>query len=237
MAEKEEKSAFYGDVGQAVVGNVHEAPRLNNIVQIVGREKPEPTPVKVLTKLQRSAIFAKVKDVAAASGMKTYDVYNVIKIEFGVEKIEEVPLDSYKAVMTLLSQSLDEATGNVIAGTRLEDLDDLPKASAVPIVASVPVVTACLVCAEKSAVNARLQQSIRVQLIALVALTVGCGWLLYRLPPAGAELSSVPAETSCFIEGASYSIGSTAKMPNGLIRECIQSQSRETPRWSMVLRK
>lgn len=161
-----EKSGFYGDVGQAVVGDVKEAPRFSNIVQFVGGEHPAPE--KFLTKLQRSAIFVKVKEVAAARGVRTYDLYNAIKLEFGVDKIEEVPLDSYKAVMALLCRSLSNDDPAIITVSDAAD-----RAPAV-----------CLACAEKSNINARLLRTVRLQIVALATLTVVCGWLLYQHAPA-----------------------------------------------------
>lgn len=160
-----EKSEFHGDVGQAVVGNVHEAPRFSNIVQFVGGENPAPE--KYLTKLQRSAIFVRVKEVAAEKGVRTYDVYNAIKLEFGVEKIEEVPLDSYKAVMALLCRSISSDDPAIAAVSDAAD-----RAPAV-----------CLACAEKSTINARLLRTVRLQFVALAALAMACGWLLYQYAP------------------------------------------------------
>ncbi|MEO6921530.1 MAG: DUF1496 domain-containing protein [Collimonas sp.] len=217
---------FKGNVGQAVIGNVNEAPRLNNIVQIIGRgsDEVEPKPIKVLTGLQRKAIFAKVEEVVAASGLNKFDVYNVIKNEFGVETIKEVPLDNYKDAMDLLNQSLAEATGmDVMASEQVTEK--------VPTIVHTPAT--CLGCAEKSASFNRLQRAARAQLFALAACIGLCGWLLYKMPTtAGAATISLnAADNKCYFENKIYSVGSTVKTVSGSMQECMTSNDQAPAMW------
>ncbi|NKI68105.1 DUF1496 domain-containing protein [Collimonas pratensis] len=217
---------FKGNVGQAVIGNVNEAPRLNNIVQIIGSgsNEVEPKPVKVLTGLQRKAIFAKVEEVVAASGLNKFDVYNVIKNEFGVETIKEVPLDNYKDAMDLLNQSLAEATG--LEGAAQESVTEK-----VTTVAHTPAT--CLGCIEKSASFNRLQRAARAQLFALVACIGVCGWLLYKIPTTADAATILPstAENKCYFENKIYSIGSTVKTVSGVTQECTATNGQTPAMW------
>ncbi|HWX02494.1 hypothetical protein [Collimonas sp.] len=221
-----EKTAFHGDVSQAVVGSVHEAPRLSNIVQIIGGAsvEPEPQPPKFLTGLQRKAIFEKVKEVATSSGMSIHDVYNVIKNEHGVIRIEQVPLESYKAVMALLNNSLAETNGT--SAPEIEEIETMPAAANIP---ELPL--SCIACAEKASANKKLTWTALALTGGLMMLAAGCGWLLYKMPTDIPQATAVPTETICHNDGKSYSVGSTAKILNVGIRECVVGETAGTPRW------
>src|SRR5450830_1509547 len=103
-----EKVEFTGDVGQAVMGDVKEAPRLNNVVTLnMGKEAPPPVPT--ITDFQRSRISQLVKDLAAFTGDHTLDIYRIIFTEFGIEKIRELPRDRYKEAVTLVDKWIVDA--------------------------------------------------------------------------------------------------------------------------------
>lgn len=94
-----EKSGFYGDVGQAVVGNVIEAPRQSNVVNLTIGSRTEFRP---LTKLQRQDVTTKVKALVALDGGPALNVYRVLLNSFGAANMDTFPGDKYMAAMALL---------------------------------------------------------------------------------------------------------------------------------------
>lgn len=127
------KSNFHGDVGQAVIGNVIEAPR-------------------IALNASRSLMF--------------YRVLNIGPIHPDAARIERAS----SARLTMLAQSIL----SLLAG-------------------------------------------------------VSCGWLLWA-PAVGAASRPAP-DTRCFIDGRAHSIGSSTKMADGALRECMANASGGVPVW------
>lgn len=87
----------------------------------------------------------------------------------------------------------------------------------------------------------RLQWWLTLQSAALLLMALGaCGWLALHTP---AVATAVPAPTvpavlgQCHLDGKTYSIGSTAKMASGALRECIQDAGDGAPYWGGAVQK
>lgn len=223
------KAEFKEDVGQAVLGNVNEAPRLHNsnILQLnVGNEdKPKPLGI---TGLQRKWIADKVKKVTARGNVKALDVYGTILTEFGAETIAELPRSRFKDAMVLLDGWIAD----------LEDDQPLPSgepaSEQVSQHVSEPAEIKCYECEY----HARQTKHARVMMIVqTIVMLLVVGWLLWRTPAAASIPVPAVVETNCHLEGKRYSIGSTARMLNGVTRECTQSSGNAAPYWNAIQAK
>lgn len=215
-----EKSEFHGDVGQAVVGNVNEAQRNSNVVNLtIGAQSA----FKPLTKMQRQDITDTVKALVAAGDSSALAIYRVLLNAFGAANMDMFPGDKFREAMALLNARMPV----------------LPKPLAAATIASPPssgpVTVPCDSCVQHALKIKRLRLTLIVQWALLFIAAVLCGWLLWPSTVQATPESVV--ETRCFVDGREYSIGSFSKMPNGPVRECIQDKSGESPRWSSGARK
>ena len=214
-----EKVEFSGDVGQAVMGDVKEAPRLSNVVNLnLSEVKKE---VQLITDYQRKRIKLLVKEWAAMCGDKEIEIYKVFIADFGIRYFRELPMEHYHAVKETLE-------GWIAAGTA--------KATAAPTITAVEHTqqaiqdhTHCVACAEKDASFARAQRTIFAQWLLIFLLAASCAWLLYLIPAAHVE-SSAP-DGHCYFEGKPYSAGSTIKVTGGQVRECVSDGPNEKMTW------
>lgn len=213
-----EKVDFNGDVGQAVMGDVKEAPRLNNVVTL--NMGSGASPVAAITDLQRASISEVVKDLASLTGDHALDIYRVIFTEFGIEKIRELPRDRYKEAVALVNKWIDDAKDSA-----------LPKPAP-----SSPIVIEqnshhCARCEEKDISFQRSQKTIYFLIGALVLCLSWCGWILYKFPNDEAHVES-PA--NCFYEGKPYSAGSVIKPGIVGTRECVADGRSNIMNWVKV---
>lgn len=210
-----EKTEFHGDVGQAVMGDVKEAPRLKNVVHV--NLTSEHGMTKPITNLQRKSIAAKVKELVEIGDLEPLDVYRVILNDFGAENIAEFPRDRYKDVMKLLDDWIFESKGDSDPPLQRRMEDQITPAMSMSL--------ACAACDKslKAARDARMMTVMQTALI-LVA-TALLGWMIWSAP-AEAETA-----TSCHAEGKAYSVGSATKMVNGALRECMASSNGGAPYW------
>lgn len=215
------KADFQGDVGQAVLGNVNEAPRLNNVVNLTMSGQARP----VLTGLQRKMITDKVKEVVAIGDVVPLDVYRVLLTEFGAEKMDHFPRDRYKDAMALLDGWIAEAKveGSIAFNLPVKPLH--PR----------HFVAICTKCVEQAKQTKYAHLAMIVQTVVMVLLTMIFSWLLW-FKPAEAIESPISAATQCLADGKIYSVGSQIKMPTGVARECLQHESGE-PYWGTASKK
>lgn len=93
-----------GDVAQLITGGtVNEGsnnPQLSNVFNLSFGSNTD----RVITDLQRKAIAYRVGEVLSATGLERFDVYKVILTDFGVDKLGELPRDSFHEVMALLDR-------------------------------------------------------------------------------------------------------------------------------------
>jgi hypothetical protein len=213
-----EKVDFNGDVGQAVMGDVKEAPRLNNVVTL--HMGSEATPVAAITDLQRASISEVVKDLAALTGDHALDIYRVIFTEFGIEKIRELPRDRYKEVVALVNKWIDDAKDAA-----------LPKPAISPPIMAESKSSHCARCEEKDANFKRSQRTIYFLVGALALCLAWCGWMLYKWP--NDELKQ-DAQATCLYEGKPYSAGSVIKTVIGGTRECVSDVAGRSMNWVKI---
>ena len=219
-----EKVEFSGDVGQAVMGDVTEAPRLNNVVTLnMGKEAPPPVPA--ITDFQRSRISQVVKDLAALTGDHTLDIYRIIFTEFGIEKIRELPRDRYKETVALVEKWIVDVK---------DAAQPKPEQPAPPAVIEnhAHAGERCARCEEKDLNFARQQRTNFAQCVLIVILACSCGWLLYKMP-AAPDVSQ-DDKGQCYFEGKPYSAGSTIKVGGGSLRECIADATGHAMTWSKL---
>jgi len=219
-----EKVEFSGDVGQAVLGDVKEAPRLSNVVNLnLSEAKKE---VQLITDYQRKRINLLVKEWAAICGDKELDIYKVFIADFGLRKFRELPIEHYLSVKATLE-------GWIASGS---------KSPAAPVAPNVEQKIAtqsehahCPACVEKDASFARAQRTIFAQWVLIIILACSCGWLLYEMPgPHDPDKASV--ENKCYVDGKTHSVGSTIRTLTGSINECIATGDGTPPIWTTARR-
>lgn len=219
MAEKVE---FKRDVSNAVMGDLNEAPRQSNVVNLTIGSKTEFQP---LTKLQRQDVTAKVKALVALEGGSPLNVYRVLLNSFGAANMDAFPGDKYMAAMELLD-------------ARIVALQSAPASAVAPITPPrmkvEPGIT-CHACTRHQAEIKRVRVIVVAQWTLLVGVILFCGWLWLPFAAGNAPKSSL--ETSCLVDGKGYSMGSSIKMPNGSIRECMNNGPAGSPRWSLSEKK
>lgn len=216
-----EKVEFRKEVGQAVMGNVVEAPRLSNVVTLhVGDQQKE---VELITDYQRSSIKKQVIELAALTGDAEIEIYKVFIRDYGLRRFKELPRQYYQDVKSKLEQWIQEAGPrntetpvNVIMPARAS-VNDLPKEQH-----QLHVTQPCLACVEKSSSFARLQRTNRIQLVALTACALLCGWLLFKAQAPLTDGQQAAVDQKCFIAGNAYSVGYTAREKGRAPMECAQ---------------
>ncbi|GAC1413233.1 MAG: hypothetical protein NVSMB6_15250 [Burkholderiaceae bacterium] len=220
MAAEQE---FKGDVGQNVFGNVNEALRLQNVVNLnIAKDAPE---VQTITDFQRERISTLVKDLVSITGDHTLDVYRIILTDFGIEKIRQLPRERYKEVVATLDKWIVDAKDATRNASEKPDVEKLEIEMHSP--------ATCLGCIEKSASYSRLQRSSRGQLAALVFCLGGCGWLLYKMPTTteAAPITVTSRENRCYLDGKIYSAGITVQTAAGLMQECLPATDQTSAMW------
>lgn len=209
-----ENIEFKRRVGQAVIGNVNEAPRLSNVVTLnVGDREKE---VELITSYQRTSIKSLVDQLAELTGNEATTIYRGLITDYGLQKFRELPRSKYQEVKATLEARIERA-GNLLA----EPLVDLKGAKPVQSAAHQSHVAApCLACAEKTISFIRLQRTARYQLCALIACLAACGWLLYKVQAPADHDSSVTKDDKCYIAGKAYSLGHVERS-RGRAMECV----------------
>lgn len=208
------KVEFKRDVNSAVMGDLHEAPRLSNVVTLhVGDTEKE---IELITTYQRSSIKSLVDRLSALIGEEEIKIYRGLITDYGLQKFRELPRSKYQEVKATLEDRIDLASK-----PSAESLAPLAKAkpSAVPTPHSHGVLP-CMACAEKTISFTRLQRTARFQLCALIACLAACGWLLYKVQAPADHDSSVAKDDKCYIAGKAYSLGHVERS-RGRAMECV----------------
>lgn len=250
-----EKSKFYGDVGQAVVGNVNEAARLSNVVNLtIGSVRPE---FQALTKLQRKDVTVKVRAIVALGGGPIMDVYRVLLNNFGAVSMNAFPGDKYMAAMALLDARIAATRPVVVPVVPVAAVPAaVARAATVPaaatraatvpaaVIRAVPIFLPrpetvrapmpCIACTRHAAAIKRVRATVLAQWVLLLGSTLLCGWLLL---PSAVDAAPVSPELRCYFDGKSHSAGSSVRMPNGSMRECVIDGMDGVPRWAVGARK
>jgi hypothetical protein len=232
-----EKTAFSGDVGQAVIGNVEQAPQLNNVMHLnVSTEKSKDDTGEKITPYQKSQIWRKALELASITGGEPVAAYPELLDRFDVSRIEELPSKYYKAAKGMMERRIATAKAD-LESTEPGEQVVTSKQVDTPIVSapSVPTIAApCLACAEKTNANTNLVRTSIVLAVITIMLAAGCGWLLYKMPTDRPQVNAASTETICHNDGKSYSVGSTTKILSVGVRECVISEMTGAPRWGDI---
>ena len=219
-----ENIEFKRSVGQAVIGNVNEAPRLSNVVTLnVGEREKE---VELITPYQRTSIKSLVDHLAALTGNEATTIYRGFITDYGLQKFKELPRSKYQEVKATLEARIGQA-GSSPAEQLVESAVTKPiRTGGHHFHAAVP----CLACAEKTISFTRLQRTARLQLCALVACLAACGWLLYKVQAPADRDSSVAKDDKCYIAGKAYSLGHVERS-RGRAMECVGQVGDSPAMW------
>lgn len=218
------KNEFSGDVGQAIFGNLNESPRLSNVVTLHVGEKEKP--VNLITPYQRSSIKLLVDELAMLSGDEDMKIYRGLITDYGLNRFKELPRSKYQEVKAILEQRIDQASK-----PPAEPIYPIAAPGAAPMAASHPhAVLPCMACAEKTISFTRLQRTAHLQLGALIACLVTCGWLLYKIQAPADHDSSVGKDEKCYIAGQAYSIGHVERS-RGRAMECVGQMGDMPAMW------
>ncbi len=218
----DEKAEFHGDVGQAVIGNVNEAPRLNNVVNLnVGGEIYKP-----LTKLQRMMITNKVKELVALGDEQPLDIYRVLLSDFGADNMDKFPGQKYREAMGMLDGWTAELADDVIERQAAKEERSQEKAAHMTTASNAPLSE--LVARHDNDVRF-FKRVIAVMGVLMVSMASALVWAAW---PQTAE-APISLETTCSMDGKAYSLGSTIRMHNGQFHECVSSPSRNTLVWEV----
>jgi len=217
-----EKIEARGDIGQIIEGNVHEAPRFNNVVNLnLSEAKKE---VQRITEYQRKRINMLVKEWAAICGDEEIEIYKIFIADFGIRYFRELPIEHYMTV----KKTLEEWIAAGVEKSSIAPTVPAQETTPAPI-AIIPTPVECAACKEKDASFSRSQRTIFVLAILVLVLAASCAWLLYQMPaPSDAPMS----DGQCFYEGKPYSAGSTIRAAGGVLRECVAAIDGRPAGWT-----
>lgn len=215
---------FKKGVGTAVMGDLHEAPRLSNVVTLhVGDQQKE---VELITDFQRQSIAQQIAELVELTGQGKMTFYKKFIRDYGLRRFKELPRQHFQDVNLKLEQWISEAkAGDSSTPAKVLPLlepaqPEQPK-QPLPQPRPYPISEPCMACIEKSESFARLQRSNRIQLLALTACVSLCGWLLYKAQAPLTDGQQAAADQKCFIAGNAYSVGYISR-EKGRAMECAQ---------------
>jgi len=222
-----------GDAGQVVGGDVIEAPRTaavatGNVMNI--RVGPEAAPEKCITDLQRKAILDKVDRVCSATGLIRLEVYGRVFVEFGLERIVELPRSQFRPVMDLLDRWLmEQEEAAAMPGDAADDVTALPDAAdGAPQAAGPMTELGGAYRRELQALGGevtRLRR--RITWMALLTALAAFGGVFVAFQTRAA--APTPAPPPCLYNGVQYSIGSLMQI-SGVALACDLQEGAAT--WS-----
>lgn len=226
-----EKYEFKRDVGQAVIGNVNEAQRLNNSNYVNVNLNSLKTEDEKISSRQKALIYGKVKELMAArqqpdSNDHRLEIYGAILDQFHISRIDDLLSKHHKGVIAMMSRWIKEATDQpsvspqaadqVIAAPALTVRSEPATASAKPFYGSANIDSG------ESLSISRLQRIVKIQTLALVACASICCILLYKIafqPPAIAPTAQ--HDDRCYIAGKPYSIGYIDRTKGRIPLQCV----------------
>lgn len=204
-----------GDVAQLITGGtVYEGsnPQLSNVFNLSFGSNAD----RAITDLQRKAIAYRVGEVLSATGLERIDVYKVILTDFGVDKLGELPRDSFHEVMALL----DRWVKDPLKVPHSSSLAHPFALTGDPGSANEP--------SPPSSGSTGRNTTIIISNRQLVCSIAAAGALLVGAWLAGLGFSQTPIV--CQFNGKAFSVGSVLKM-EGFKRVC-QRTTDDGPEWA-----
>lgn len=208
----EKKNTIKGDVGQIVNGNSTQGPTMSNVMNVTINDKD----IQYLTTFQREKITKQVKEYAALSGLETLEIYKDLLIIGGAKKMNLFPMDKYKEASDWLDRMIASAQNEIDRKTK----------PPVKVQAATPA--ACTRCKDLSTTLTHSRAKINILLALLAASLVMQAWMYLTSDKALAGTEAVSIDKKCHNDGKVYSIGSTVRMIDGSVKQCIGSASSDS---------
>ncbi|WP_433692420.1 hypothetical protein [Herbaspirillum seropedicae] len=209
-----EKVEARGDIAQLISGSVHEAPRLNNVVNLNLSEPQKET--KFITGKQRKFINGLVKEWSSICGKNELEIYGIFMTDYGVKYFKDLPMEYYAEIKHRLECWIAESRKTTATSPWPHAISQRSEPKMVPTVTK-----QCEACAEKNRSYLRLQRQSRILLGSAIALAAACGVMLFKWPTLG----TAAASSHCYFDGKPYSAGSTVIVAGGMVRECASDPS------------
>ncbi|MFZ6744117.1 hypothetical protein ACO0LC_12880 [Undibacterium sp. JH2W] len=208
------------------MGDSNVGTSLNNVVNLnmVGDEE------KNLTWLQRNEITQKVKKLSFVSGLSALKIYRELLNKFGADKMDNFPRNKFNEACEHINTRLAEfEDDDVEAGTS--------DAQQTTLIQEVP----CNNCQANSVLIKKTNFKLHVLfgLMALMIITEGVFLILSPAVKASPDKSSFErfADQNCHFDGKIQSIGSTIKMADGIIRQCMDAPGDASSYWEIPVKK
>lgn len=164
-----------GNVSQLINGDVHSVSGHTTIGARNSSQLKETENPKRITEFQRKRINVLVKEWSALSGEKEVEIYKIFMNDFGIRYFRELPIKHYLTVKETLEEWIS-------AGVTKPGPVAVPEVEkAVPSERPQHQLR-CPACVEKDASFARAQREILALRTLALALSILCGWLLYKMP-------------------------------------------------------
>ncbi len=164
-----------GNVSQLINGDVHSVTgpmttETRNSTELKETENP-----RRITEFQRKRINVLVKEWSAISGEKEVEIYKIFMKEFGIRYFRELPIEHYSTVKETLEEwiSASAAKACPVAVPELKKVVQSERAQHQH---------GCPACLEKDASFTRAQRELLALRALAFAISVLCGWLLYKMP-------------------------------------------------------
>lgn len=217
-----EKNDFNGNVGQVVIGDSNVGPSLNNVVNLnVGGDEE-----KNLTWLQRDEITKKVKKLSSVSGLSALKIYRGLLNKFGADKMDNFPRNKFNEACEHIDNKLAEFQGEDIEPDTSEDQQTT-------LVQEVP----CQNCQANTVQLSKTNFKINVLFGLMIMMIVTEAVFLLFMGPAKAgqprPINERPFDESCHFDGKAHSIGSTVRMADGIIRQCMDAPGDAPSYWDI----
>ncbi|MBC3911399.1 hypothetical protein [Undibacterium umbellatum] len=218
-----EKNEIKGDVGQLVMGDSNVGTSLNNVVNLnMGGDEE-----KNLTWLQRNEITKKVKKLSSVSGLSALKIYRELLNKFGADKMDNFPRNKFNEACEYIETKLAE-----FEDENLEQ--DMPDDQQTTLIQEVP----CKNCQANSVLLKKTNFKLHVLFGLMVLMMITEAVFLMVASPAKASQERLtidrPVEQSCHYDGKIHSIGSTVRMADGIIRQCMDAPSDAPSYWVLL---
>ncbi|MDR6743064.1 hypothetical protein J2X56_005099 [Herbaspirillum sp. 1173] len=164
-----------GNVSQLINGDVHSVTGPTTTETRSSSEVKETENPRRITEFQRKRINVLVKEWSAISGEKEVEIYKIFMKDFGIRYFRELPIEHYSTVKETLEEwiAASAAKAHPVAVPEVEKVVQSERAQHQH---------GCPTCLEKDASFARHQRELLVLQALAFALSLLCGWLLYKMP-------------------------------------------------------
>lgn len=241
-----ENNEFRGNVGQVVMGDSTAGPSLNNVVNLNVGEKEE----KYLTKMQRTEINKKVKELEEISGINWRLHYRELLNKFGAEVMDVFPRSKFNEACEHIDMRLAEYEDAHVkkdpTDTPAQELTSLPASVPAALVPATAEANAaqiqvkeipCKTCHENSLSLKKAHFKILVLFGLMVLMLITEAVVVLFASPAKASQEKVTidhvVDQNCHFDGKVQSIGSTVRMADGVVRQCMDAPGEAPSYWDI----